>query len=116
MLKWIIQSNLMKTEVLEDFRKAFESLNIDFEEVKVIPFSEELPIFGASDFNIFYGSTTLMMNAYKSEKFREGVFFKPENFNAKRYLKEWKNELLNDDGVILSFEDFINKKVDEQKS
>lgn len=114
MIKWIIQNNLIKPEILQEFRDAFAELNIDFEEVRVIPFSPELPSFDPSSMNIFYGSTTLMLNASSNEEFNTGVFYNPINFNVETYLKKWTHKMLNSDGVVLKFKKFKENMVNNK--
>lgn len=111
MLKWVIQKNLIKTKVLQDFRDAFNQLDIDHEEVEVIPFSNELPLITPSQFNIFYGSTTLMLNAYTNQNYKLGVFYNPDKFSVSAYLKEWGKKMLNSDGQTLPFKEFITTLV-----
>ena len=42
-------------KVLNEFRNVFDQYNIAYEEVKVIPFSDELPVFTPVTHPIFYG-------------------------------------------------------------
>ena len=42
-INWILQVNLTKEKVLDEIRKTLIHDGISFEEVKVIPFSDELP-------------------------------------------------------------------------
>lgn len=112
MIKWIVQKNLIKESVLQEFRQAFADLLIPSEEVNVIPFSNELPMFSPKEINVFYGSTTLMLNAYKSPHFSNGVFFEEKTFTTQRYLKEWGAHLLNNDGGVYTFQEFIQNIVE----
>lgn len=114
MTKWIIQANLTKTSTLEQFRHAFRELNIEFKEVQVIPFSSDLPTFTPSQFNIFYGSTSLMLNAYANSKFSDGIFYDPAKFNVSTYLDKWPDKMLNSDGRVIKFSDFIETDVDKR--
>ena len=116
MLKWIIQSNLIKPVLLQAFREAFATLQIDFEEVKVIPFSSELPSFTPSTINIFYGSTTLMLNAYAHQQFRNGVFYDPALFNTATYLQAWGDKIMNHDGKILQFKEFVAQMIHQKET
>lgn len=114
-LKWLVQKNLLKEEVLEQFRAAFQQLSIDFEEVQVIPFSPDLPTFSPADVTIFYGSTSLMINASKHPEFRRGVFYNSEKFQMHNYLKHWGEKMLNADGRVLTFGEFVSSKIDKQQ-
>lgn len=110
-IKWIVQGNLIKPDVLQSFRTAFADLKIDFEEVKVIPFATSLPDFAPADVNIFYGSTTLMINAHRSAQFRSGVFYDPATFTSENYLAQWADKMLNADGMVLTFREFVTSIV-----
>lgn len=111
-LQWILQRNLTKREVLDQIESALKIDNIDFQEVDVIPFSEELPaIRNDSAFSIFYGSTTLMLNAYNDPRFSKGVFYN-YSFNMANYLKQWKERMLNNDALITTFEIFSKQDHD----
>src|SRR5688572_7130858 len=108
-VNWVIQQNLIRVETLDNFRQAFQEYKINYEEVFVIPFSEDLPTLKHPEaFNIFYGSTTLMLNAYKHPIQRKGVFFDPNRFQMATYLAKWPGYLLNSDGIVISFKEFVN--------
>lgn len=109
-IHWILQKNLIKEKIFLEIKEALKSDDISFEEVRIIPFSDELPeIKESNDFKIFYGSTTLVLNAYKLDKFKEGIFYDKEVFNMRNYFKEWGNHMLNYDSEILTFNEIINK-------
>lgn len=115
MVKWIVQQNLIKPNILKEFEQACSNLKIAFEKVEVIPFSQELPSFIPSDFNIFYGSTTLILNAYHSKKYNQGVFYDKSTFTTQNYGKQWKHSMLNADSLILPFQDFIKIHLHSQE-
>ncbi|MFN8396575.1 MAG: ATP-grasp domain-containing protein [Bacteroidia bacterium] len=78
------------------------------EEVKIVPFSDELPeILTLGEVNVFYGSTTLVLNAYKRFGGSKGIFFDQERFSMKTYLERWGNRMLNADSQILRFQDIV---------
>jgi hypothetical protein len=65
MTHWILQRNLTNAHTLETIKAALEEGHISYEEVYVIPFSDEVPVFQQEDGNLlFYGSTTLILNAH----------------------------------------------------
>ncbi|MEJ1241058.1 ATP-grasp domain-containing protein [Chryseolinea sp. T2] len=113
-IKWIVQKNLIKPSLLAEFRAAFAELQIDFEEITVIPFSQELPEFSPADVNVFYGSSTLMLNAWEHPRFRNGLFFNPHDFTIENYLKRWGNKMLNSDGIIAPLGTFVEKLTDSE--
>src|SRR5687768_9032126 len=108
-INWVIQKNLINEQTLQRLREAFRENNIDYEEVFVIPFSQEVPeIENIGAFNIFYGSTTLMLNAFCDPRYSEGVFYHPDRFQMATYLAVWKRYMLNSDGLVTSLKNFIN--------
>lgn len=110
-IHWILQSNLIKEDVFLEIKDALKLDAISFEEVKIIPFSDELPKIKQSDnFKIFYGSTTLVLNAYKVDIFKEGIFYDEDAFNMKNYFNKWGEHMLNFDSEILTFHDIVNKE------
>lgn len=106
-IHWILQSNLVKQNVLEDVKAVLTEHHVSFEEVNVIPFSDELPVFRESGTNtVFYGSTTLILNAYKKYGGGNGIFYDANTFTMQTYLKNWGKRMLNADAIISNFPDF----------
>lgn len=103
MINWILQSNLTKPNVIEAIKSALTNPNESYQEVTVIPFSNEPPkIEFPNAFNIVYGSSTLMLNAYKNEILRKGLFYDSTKFQMSNYVNKWKEYLLNYDGQLIS--------------
>lgn len=113
-LCWILQSNLIKPLVVESIKAALALDNIGCQEVKIIPFSDELPemVIEPDIFYVIYGSTTLILNAAKDERLRDGVFFSPEQFNMENYLRRWGVRMLNHDSMLTTLEAFAFGKHD----
>ncbi len=106
-IKWVLQANLINEQVADKIKEALKLDNIGFEEVKIIPFSSELPeIKSNANFTVFYGSTTLILNAYFDGRFSKGVFFDEQKFNIKNYNKVWGTKMLNYDQITSSLEKF----------
>jgi hypothetical protein len=113
-INWIIQRNLIDDKTLEGLKNAAVKDKASYQEVYIIPFSDDLDIEYNSNFiNIFYGTTTLMMNAYKVSEYRKGVFYDYDRFQMKQYLDEWKNRMLNYDGKVLTISEFIEEKYND---
>lgn len=104
MINWILQKNLTKPEILEGIKTVLKQENETWEEIEVIPFSNELPKIKNKDaFNIIYGSTTFMLNAFKDEAYNKGVFYHPATFQMQHYVDKWKGNVLNSDGMLIEF-------------
>ena len=104
MINWILQKNLTKPEILKRIKTVLDNENETWEEIEVIPFSNKLPKIKNKDaFNIIYGSTTFMLNAFNDEDYRRGVFYHPETFQMKNYVAKWKENVLNSDGRLIEF-------------
>ena len=105
---WIIQNNLIKDAVLKQLKFALEANRISYEEVKVIPFSNEVPaVKNKNDFHVYYGSTTLILNAYKQLKNTPGIFYNEDLFTIENYMNKWGDTMLNADSKILTFAQII---------
>ncbi len=109
-INWILQTNLIKPEIVDNIKIALSLDRIGFEEVITIPFSDELPIIkNPTLFNVFYGSTTLILNAYKDKRFSKGIFFDNNSFNIDNYLKYWGTKMLNCDSKLTTFPEFASE-------
>ena len=108
--RWIIQSNLSaEGGDFHKMSKVCEELGIEYQGVKVIPFSPELPEFIKDDKeNIYYGSTTFMNNLYNQLK-PKGLFFDDKTFSMDNYLKVWNNYMLNSEGKVTTFREFCSE-------
>lgn len=113
-INWIIQTNLVKQEVIDAIKTALCFDNVKFEEVKIIPFSDSLPdIKSNADVVIFYGSSTLILNAYRDKRFSKGVFYSEHTFNVENYLMNWGARMLNYDSEVTTFSAFAKQRLDD---
>ena len=116
MINWILQKNLTKSEILERIKSVLNGKDEIWEEVEVIPFSEEVPeIQNKETFKIIYGSTTFMLNAFKDKELKEGVFFNPTKFQMNNYVDKWKDNVLNSDGKLFKFGEINNLESEQTK-
>ncbi len=111
-LSWILQANLVKPDVVNAIKTALATDNISYQEVKIIPFSDELPEMRIEPdtFYVIYGSTTLILNAAKDERLSAGVFFDPEQFTTENYIRRWGNRMLNNDSRITTLASFTKER------
>lgn len=106
MINWILQKNITNQGTLNRIKNVLLEDQVSFEEVNIIPFSEEFPAIQNQDkYPIVYGSTTMMINAYRHPFLKKGVFFAPNQFNIKNYVDHWGEDMLNADGKLIRFKD-----------
>ena len=109
MINWVLQTNLTKPNVLEAIKSALTATDESYEEITVIPFSTNPPEVKSKDaINIVYGSSTLMLNAYKNSELRKGLFYDPDKFTMQNYVNQWSDNLLNSDGQLIELGEICN--------
>ena len=108
-IQWVVQNNLTKKELMDYLKGGCEAISVDHVEVKVVPFSDELPFFPTEKKSIFYGSTTMMNNVYKESKLKEGLFFDENTFTMENYFSVWGKHMLNYDAGITSFRELMKQ-------
>ncbi len=102
---WILQKNLTNEKVFEAIKATLEADSLPYQEVLLIPFSDEAAVVKPPfEGLVFYGSTTLILNAWKDPKLRHGVFFDPARFSVENYLHQWGASMLNHDSRATTFE------------
>ena len=108
MINWVLQTNLTKPNVLEAIKSALTATDESYEEITVIPFSTNPPEVKSKDaINIVYGSSTLMLNAYKNSELRKGLFYDPDKFTMQNYVNQWSDNLLNSDGQLIELGEIL---------
>jgi hypothetical protein len=111
-VRWIIQDNLIAENDRNQFQQACDELGIAHYEVKVIPFSDELPEFPVDDEyeNIYYGSTSFINNIYEKFDAPAGVFYDHKTFSIENYINQWGEYMLNAEADVMTVQEFINKE------
>jgi hypothetical protein len=109
-IRWIIQNNLIAENDLKEIQNSCKDMNVEFEEILVVPFSPEIPDFTKDDkTNIYYGSTTLMYNIYNQFNKPPGLFFDEQTFSMENYLNVWKEHMLNFEAKVTTFKEFAKE-------
>lgn len=105
-VRWIIQNNLISPRDLLAIKEACQKLNVDYEEVYVIPFSKDLPEFSQDEaIHIYYGATAFIYEIY--QRFKPfGIFFDYEKFCLEAAMKNWQEHMLNSEGKITTLQCF----------
>ena len=109
-ISWILQKNLIDAMTLEGLKRATLLDNTDYQEVYIVPFSEDLPfVISGEKNNVIYGTTSLVMNAAANQDYKDAVFYNDEQFQMKVYLDKWNTKMLNYDARIVEIYKFINE-------
>jgi hypothetical protein len=106
-ITWIVQDNLGSTSSTADSIKlACENEEQPYVPIQLIPFSNELPKMPEVDGKfVLYGRTTLMLNAYSDDFWKNGLFFNPDFFTPECYKKHWGDMMLNSDAFVVKLRD-----------
>ncbi len=108
---WILQKNLTNEKVFATIKATLEADNLPYQEVLLIPFSDEAPeVSRPFEGLVFYGSTTLILNAWKNPDLQQGVFFDPMRFSMENYLRQWGASMLNNDSRATTFAELASEK------
>jgi len=105
-----VQDNLIAENDIKQLQKSFYENRIEFFEVKITPFMDELPDFPLDDSheNIYYGSTTFMENIYKKIN-PIGLFYNPYTFSIDNYMNQWEEHMLSYGGRVTTLEEFTQE-------
>jgi len=109
-VRWILQTNIFKEKAVNKIIDCFKRFKIPYDLVKIIPFSNELPE-GITEYNgptIAYGTTTLLRNISKSEKYYPGMWFDKDKFKPSVWGKKYGNKWLNKDSKVLKVSEVLD--------
>ena len=116
---WIVQDNLNPTvgrNTLDLLAREVAEAGRDLVRVKVTPFSEQLPELPEVERPfVFYGYSTLITNAWRSPRWRSGVFFDPALFTPAQYALHYGERYLNSGGEILTFAELDSRSYDDER-
>jgi hypothetical protein len=104
---WYVQTNMSQQNAIK-IEKACEKFDYPYRGFKIIPFTNRMPILKAKEPFVLIGSTTLMNNAYKSRKYKKGLFFNPKKFCPTMYANYFGSDYLNYDMHVMKIKDVVN--------
>ena len=117
MVKWIVQSNLTSMVETADNTK-IETIckkhGLDYEGIKVIPFSGDIPDFDQSVPTTFYGGTGWINNIYNKHPNHKGIFFNPDSVFT-YWIKKYGEKALNCGAIETTFADIIDAKYQDDE-
>lgn len=98
-MKFFVQTNLRSEEDNELFRVVIQKY-AEYVPTIVIPFSETLELDGFKDGDVLFGSTTMVLSAYRHPEYQRGVWYKPEWFTGTHDQICFGDDYLNNDAWI----------------
>jgi len=114
-IQWVIQKNLTNQDDLKTLVRSCEEIEVDFVEVEIMPFIDQLPAINHSKHAIFYGSTTLGELVKNNEKLKAGFFFNETAFSIENYIKKWGEHMLNFGASITTVRQLVKEDYESDK-
>lgn len=103
-MKWIIQENLYKEVAFTDLIHALDKFDLDYEVVKVVPFSHDLIPEPKPQGRVVVMGATTMIGIAKERNWNPGAFYN-DNFDHNEWVKNLGFYLLNYDSEVCRFND-----------
>lgn len=114
-IQWVIQKNLTNQDDLQALVRSCEEIGVDFVEVEIMPFIDQLPAINQSKHTIFYGSTTLGELVKNNESLKAGFFFNEAAFSIENYITKWGEHMLNFGASITTVRQLVNEDYESDK-
>lgn len=109
-IRWVIQNNLIAENDLNEIQETCKSLDVEFQEVTVIPMTSELPsILHDDKINLYYGATTFMNNIYEQLNKPFGLFYDHTTYSMENYLSKWGEYMLSSEAEIKRVGDILDE-------
>ncbi len=105
-MHYIIQENTFREQNYDNIINSLERLNLNYEIVKVLPFTENLK-FKTKETNVFLFGSLKLARIGKNFNFYPGSLAN-ENHNYEIYKDYYKDNLLNYDSIICGINDEID--------
>jgi len=110
MIRLVMQNNLISENDLGQVQQACKEAGAEVQEIKVVPFSEDIPEFTYNRKNLYYGSTTLMYNIYTQLNKPIGLFYDDKTYSMKNYINKWYDHMLSYQGNFMRVCEFMDGK------
>ncbi len=108
--KWILQTNIFKEKAVDKIIDCFQKQKIPYDLVKIIPFDNKFPE-GITEYDgpvILYGTTTLLRNISKCNKYYPGMWFNKETFKPSFWGNKIGDKWLNNESKVLRLYEVID--------
>lgn len=111
MIKWVLQSNLMKDHNIGKLVDFLEVQGVPWQGIEVIPFdTSNIEGVDTSGITVFYGSVGLVRRVSQNNQWKPGVFFNPPSFAFQALLEGYGDELLNADSEVLTMREIMDQE------
>ncbi|WP_282608723.1 ATP-grasp domain-containing protein [Pelagibius sp. Alg239-R121] len=103
---WVVQDNLGNGEDYVRLLTAFDSLNLPYHPVSIVPFADDFPDVDWEGPLVAYGSTRFVTNVHRAGKWTPGVFFDEDAFTMGQYIERYGDRVLNAAGQLTTIAEF----------
>lgn len=105
--KWVVQTNIFKEKAVQRMTKCFERLDLPWEAVTIIPFSDTIPEISPYEGPIVaYGTTTLMKNLDRERCWSPGMWYNAVTFRPSIWGKKLDYIWLNKEGIFVQLKHY----------
>lgn len=116
--RWILQTNIFKEKAVNHMIDCFKRLNIEYDLVEIIPFSDELPDGLLDEYDmpvVIYGTTTLIYASYERDDIYPGVWFSEQTFKPSIWGPLFGDKWLNEDSKVIKLKNVLQFWGDPKK-
>jgi hypothetical protein len=114
-VRWVVQGNLGAQGDRRRLRQAILAQGLGYQEVDVVPFSDELPPVTATGPTLFYGATRFVTTVHQSHRWVPGVYFDRERFRFATVQRHYGAALLNVDAELTTLAELAAREVDPDR-
>ncbi|MCB9620976.1 MAG: ATP-grasp domain-containing protein [Sandaracinus sp.] len=104
-MRWVLQSNLGSTAELARLRDAVRASGAELVEVRVVPFSDELPDVPNDVPTVFYGAASFVARVLAAKRWTPGVYFDEAGFDLRTWTAALGEDALNHGARIVRVRD-----------
>lgn len=119
MLKWALQSNLMKDHNIGKLADFLEAQGVRWMGIEVVPFDDSdisTREIHQGGITVFYGSVGLVRRVHQNNQWKPGVFFEPSAFAFQALRDGYGEDLLNADSEVLTMQEVTELERDPKSS
>lgn len=104
-MRWVLQTNLGSAAELDRLRRAVRNDGAELVEVRVVPFSDELPDVPDDVPTVFYGAASFVARVHAAKRWTPGVYFDEEGFDLRTWTAALGEDALNHGARVVGVSD-----------